>query len=168
MKRACVIVAATEPARVAEALRAAVGLCLRGGGVKVLCGPAARAVIEAGARADVTRAVATLRELGHDVGAATPATVARAVSAADVIEHWTDGGADDAFDDAEGLRHVVAPESPRRAVIARGPASATAPTDGFAAIVADRRSGTFTARGRAVDSDEVIALLFAADAAIVW
>lgn len=161
MKRACVIVAATEPARVAEALRAAVGLCLRGGGVQLLLGPAARALVDGGARADISRAVATLAELGQEVADAGPEALARATAAAHLVERWTDGGAEGAIDDAEGLRHVVAPG---RALLVRGPGDGGGP----GTIAADRRTGRFFAGGRAVDSDAAIALLFAADAAIVW
>jgi hypothetical protein len=67
-----VIIRTREPGRVAEALRAAVGLTLRGARV-VVAGEALR-----GRAADV------LREMGHAVGV-TPG----AALAADVVEVWT-------------------------------------------------------------------------------
>jgi hypothetical protein len=84
MKRIAVIVRTTNSDRVAEALRAAVGLGLRGDRVHV--------VLTAGAvhdHAPATRALATLRMLGHDVDDADPDAEARAVRAADAVEVWT-------------------------------------------------------------------------------
>jgi hypothetical protein len=76
MKTVVVIVA--DPARAPEALRAAVGLTLRGDRV---------AVVPPAAWPDdprVLRALATLRGLGHDVAA--PAAVA---DGADAVEVWS-------------------------------------------------------------------------------
>jgi hypothetical protein len=88
MKRIAVIVRTADPDRVAEALRAAVGLGLRGDRVHV--------VLAAGVTHDhpqATRALATLRMLGHDVdtGADGDAEAAEAwaVRAADAVEVWT-------------------------------------------------------------------------------
>lgn len=72
MKTIAVIVRATDPARVAEALRAAVGLTLRGDRVRVI------------APAEVTgRAVETLRMLGHVV------TPELQLDDVDVVEVWS-------------------------------------------------------------------------------
>jgi hypothetical protein len=89
MKRIAIIVRATHPDRVAEALRAAVGLSLRGDRVHVVVAAAAR---PACAHAQAARALATLRMLGHDVIDAEPDTgtaEADAVRMADAIEVWT-------------------------------------------------------------------------------
>lgn len=64
MKRVAVIVRSGAPDRVAEALRAAVGLGLRGDRIDVVLAPAARPAL---ADPRVTRAAATLLELGHEV-----------------------------------------------------------------------------------------------------
>jgi hypothetical protein len=85
MKRIAVIVRAADPDRVAEALRAAVGLGLRGDRVHVVL--AAGAVAGHGQAA---RALATLRMLGHEVDMdAGAAAEASAVRAADAVEVWT-------------------------------------------------------------------------------
>lgn len=91
MKRIAVIVRATRPDRVAEALRAAVGLSLRGDRVHVVLAAAARSACEAEPhRAQAARALATLRMLGHDViDAADAGAEADAVRSADAIEVWT-------------------------------------------------------------------------------
>jgi hypothetical protein len=67
-----VVIRTADPARVAEALRAAVGLTLRGARVLV-----AGAVPEG-------RAAATLREMGHAVGVPEEHALA-----ADAVEVWT-------------------------------------------------------------------------------
>lgn len=78
MKQIVVVIGATEPSRVREALRAAVGLGLRGDHVEVhardldLRDPA------------IARAVATLAELGRPVRAEPPS-----LDAADAVEVWT-------------------------------------------------------------------------------
>jgi hypothetical protein len=102
MKRIAVIVRAADPDRVAEALRAAVGLGLRGDRVHVVLAAGAGAVDEnAPVASGRARALATLRMLGHDVvhsdenapddadGSADGAAEARAVRAADAVEVWT-------------------------------------------------------------------------------
>lgn len=93
MKRIAVIVRAGQTGRVVEALRAAVGLGLRGDRIEaVLTAPALPALVDPRA----ARAVATLAELGHAVvGAepdgpgAGPDAVAAAVRRADAVEVWT-------------------------------------------------------------------------------
>jgi hypothetical protein len=72
-----VVVRTRDPARVAEALRAAVGLTLRGARVRV-------AVAAPPADPASRRALATLRELGHDADAREDEALA-----ADVVEVWT-------------------------------------------------------------------------------
>lgn len=92
MKRIAVIVRAADPDRVAEALRAAVGLGLRGDRVHVVLAAGAGAVDEHAPPAQGhARALATLRMLGHDVVHADedPAAEAEAVRAADAVEVWT-------------------------------------------------------------------------------
>ncbi len=79
-----VVVLASDRERVAEALRGAVGLCLRGDEVKV----AIRSCPAGDARID--RAIATLRELGFSVTApASDDHLAGAIRAADKTEVWT-------------------------------------------------------------------------------
>jgi hypothetical protein len=76
-----VIVRATDPARIAEALRAGVGLTLRGDEVRVFT---------AALPASATRAADTLRAFGHDViEDAPPAAIEAAIRDADAIEVWT-------------------------------------------------------------------------------
>lgn len=72
-----VVARTTDPHRQAEALRAALGLTLRGARVEVVVqGPLLTPLAE--------RAAATLRSFGYPVGAD-----ASAVAAADVVEVWT-------------------------------------------------------------------------------
>ena len=78
MKQLAIVVRSGELARVREALRAAVGLSLRGDRVVVVC-----AALPAGDAA-IDRAVATLRQLGHEVGGDMAA-----VRSADAVEVWT-------------------------------------------------------------------------------
>jgi hypothetical protein len=73
---AAVIIRSADPARAAEALRAAVGMTLRFERVLVVPGAA---VDERGARS-----IAVLRSLGHTVDATVEAALA-----ADVVEVWT-------------------------------------------------------------------------------
>lgn len=83
MKRIAVIIRAASADRVAEALRAAVGLCLRGDRIEVVLGAGKD-------HAQVARAIATLRMLGHQVvDTDDDAATARAVRAADAVEVWT-------------------------------------------------------------------------------
>jgi hypothetical protein len=80
VKQIAVIVRSTDRARVAEALRAAVGLTLRGD--RVL------AVLADGAAEADPRAVATLTSFGYTV-ARGDAAIAAAVAGADAIEVWS-------------------------------------------------------------------------------
>ena len=79
MKTIAVIVRTTEPRRVAEALRGAVGLTLRGDRVRV--------ALASEAPPD-DRAIATLTSFGHEVRVGDDA-VAELVRAADAIEVWS-------------------------------------------------------------------------------
>lgn len=81
MKRIAVIVRTTEPARAREALRAAVGLSLRGDEVSVRWDCTCDLN-----DADIARALATLKQLGHDVELTATLDVVRR---ADVVEVWT-------------------------------------------------------------------------------
>ncbi len=72
-----VVVRAREPHRQAEALRAALGLTLRGGRVEVVLADAPLTPL-------AERAIATLRAFGHVV-ADDPSVIARA----DAVEVWT-------------------------------------------------------------------------------
>jgi len=74
-----VVVRSADEARVAEALRAAVGLTLRGDRVAVY-----RAHAVSSPRID--RAVETLRLLGHTVNDGAPGAALRS---ADAVEVWT-------------------------------------------------------------------------------
>jgi hypothetical protein len=77
-----VVVRSADEARVSEALRAAVGLTLRGARVTVYRDGAAAAV----ASARIVKAVETLRLLGHPVHDGAPGPALRA---ADAVEVWT-------------------------------------------------------------------------------
>ena len=83
MKTIAILVRASAPDRAAEALRAAIGLTLRGDRVIVATGGAA-----AGALADprVERGLATLRVLGHTVTSDDGVALIRT---ADAVEVWT-------------------------------------------------------------------------------
>jgi len=83
--RILVLVRTAVPARIAEALRGAVGLTLRGDPVVVVLGD--EAVPLAGAAA-LARAVATLTSFGHPVHLGD-AHVAAALAAATAVEVWT-------------------------------------------------------------------------------
>lgn len=77
-----VVVRTTDDARIAEALRAGLGLTLRGDHVTVF----ARAPLPAAA----ARAADTLRSFGHDVIVdASADELARAVRDAHAVEVWT-------------------------------------------------------------------------------
>ena len=84
MKRIAIIVRAETPERVSEALRAALGLGLRGDAVDLVLAPASRRAATAPRAA---RALALLGELGRpprewaDLGAV--------LAAADAVEVWT-------------------------------------------------------------------------------
>jgi len=80
-KTLAVVVATDRPARAREALRAAVGLTLRGDAVHVVL-----AVPPPGDDPAIARALATLRELGHRVSSGDAAAIARR---ADAVEVWT-------------------------------------------------------------------------------
>jgi len=77
-----VIVRTRDPHRQAEALRAALGLTLRGARVEV-------AVDEPLATALARRAADTLRSFGHPVGPAAGAALAAALARAGRVEVWT-------------------------------------------------------------------------------
>jgi hypothetical protein len=90
-RRLCIVIRAASPARVAEALRAALGLGLRGDAVRVLA-PPLPALAEGPARALALRAAATLEALGHRVetiASADDPAIGAAVREADAVEVWT-------------------------------------------------------------------------------
>jgi hypothetical protein len=78
----CVVIDTADQRRVAEALRAAVGLGLRGDRVHVVTGPD----FDGDASPAITRATGTLRALGHAV---TTTGAGAAVRGADAVEVWT-------------------------------------------------------------------------------
>jgi len=77
-----VVVRTRDPHRQAEALRAALGLTLRGARVTV-------AVDDPLATALARRAADTLRAFGHTVGPASGDRLATALARADRVEVWT-------------------------------------------------------------------------------
>ena len=81
-RRIVVVVRAGDEPRVAEALRAAVGLTLRGARVAVYREAPAQAV----ASPRIARAVDTLRLLGHSV---VDGAAGAALRGADAVEVWT-------------------------------------------------------------------------------
>jgi hypothetical protein len=83
-KMIAVIVRSREPRRIAEALRGAVGLTLRGDRVRVALAPD---VPRTGDR-DVVRAIATLTSFGHPVSHDDGA-IAAALAEADAVEVWS-------------------------------------------------------------------------------
>lgn len=86
-RRVAVVVTATAPERAREALRAALGLGLRGDRVEVVLGAAA-AALAGDADPAIARALATLAELGQRVITGGDA-IAACVRAADAVEVWT-------------------------------------------------------------------------------
>lgn len=87
MRRVAVIIRASHPARVAEGLRAALGLSLRGDRIEVVVTDAAA---YAGQCSDpaIRRPLATLAALGHEV-VWGDAAMARALERADAVEVWS-------------------------------------------------------------------------------
>ena len=83
-----ILVNATALARNKEALRAALGLGLRGDTVQVIIGKAAQPWIH-GDDPDIRRALATLSELGHTLNDEQDVDVDSMLRTADAIEHWT-------------------------------------------------------------------------------
>ena len=95
-----VVVRTRDPHRQAEALRAALGLTLRGSRVEVVIEVAIEAAgeVATGASGDVDAALATplarraadtLRSFGHPVGALAGEALAAALARAGRVEVWT-------------------------------------------------------------------------------
>jgi len=80
--RLLVVVRTRDPHRQAEALRAALGLTLRGSGVDVI-------LDEPPATPLAQRAVDTLLSFGHRVAAASASELAAAIREARAVEVWT-------------------------------------------------------------------------------
>jgi hypothetical protein len=83
-----VVVRTRDPHRQAEALRAALGLTLRGARVEVAI-EAADGADEALATPLARRAADTLRAFGHPVGALAGEALAAALARAGRVEVWT-------------------------------------------------------------------------------
>lgn len=91
-----VIVRTRDPHRQAEALRAALGLTLRGSQVEVAIDVAIEVGIDAPGEVDAAlatplarRAADTLRSFGHPVGALAGDALAAALARAGRVEVWT-------------------------------------------------------------------------------
>lgn len=87
MKHIAVLIRAGQPERVAEALRGALGLSLRGDRVEVVLADPARAAADS-ADPHIRRALATLEALGHRVERGD-AAMAAALGRAHAVEVWT-------------------------------------------------------------------------------
>lgn len=85
-KHIAVAVTTREPARIAEALRAAVGLGLRGDEVTVAFAGSA-APSDASSEPAAAKALATLRALGRRIEG--PEGLAEILTRADAVEVWT-------------------------------------------------------------------------------
>ncbi|MBK7534493.1 MAG: hypothetical protein IPI49_03790 [Myxococcales bacterium] len=118
-RRVAVVIRAADSARVEEAMRAALGLTLRGATVSVQVTPAQLATPLA------LRAAAALASFGHHVGPSAPS-----LSDTEVLEVWTDvgpgvtaegavdGAAEGAVDGAAEVRPEPEPEpDPARRVL---------------------------------------------------
>lgn len=144
-----VVIGAGPPATVAEALRAAVGLTLRGDRVAVAIEPTARA----SAGPDGARALATLALFGHgasDADGDAPAW------AADVVELWAGPPLPALAAGGRARLHLV------RA--GRGPVVASSP-DQVLHLPADADDA---AAGADAAWDAVLAAVLAADVTVVW
>jgi len=138
-----VVVEAAELERVSEALRAGIGLGLRGDDVEVvLTGPAAR--FAGGDEADprVARALRTLAELGRPArvlsgGELDASMVDASMARARAVEVWTSGGA------------------PRRVLV------------GGREVVVGARPPRFRSAGRAIDAAELVAQILGSDGPVV-
>ena len=115
-----VVVEAGAPARASEALRAAIGLGLRGDPVEVLLTGAAVALVDGG-DARIARALGTLGELGRPARIAGPDEVGGRIARARAVELWTDG---------------AAPASSRRVHVGDGPGRSVDAADLVAQILA--------------------------------
>lgn len=115
-----VVVEAGSPDRASEALRAAIGLGLRGDPVEVLLTGAA-AAHAGGGDARIARALGTLAELGRAARVAGPDEVAARIARARAVELWTDG---------------AAPASARRVQVGGGPGRPVDAADLVAQILA--------------------------------
>lgn len=158
-----VVIGDAPAAVVAEALRAAVGLTLRGDRVEVAIAAAALAAAGAGG----ARAVATLALFDHRVRVAAPGDAAALAPAlaADVVELWGDAAA-------------LAPEVPTsghaRLHLARaGRVPPTPPGERvlhLPASAGDLASTTADTAAAASDThhDVLLAAILAADAILVW
>ncbi len=82
MKKIAVIVRTDDPARVAEALRGAVGLTLRGDRVEAVLGD------DAPDTPAIARAIATLASFGYPV-ARGDAAIGALIREADAVEVWS-------------------------------------------------------------------------------
>ncbi|MCG8418291.1 MAG: hypothetical protein MJE77_10150 [Proteobacteria bacterium] len=87
-KHIAVVICTGDRARVAEALRAAVGLGLRGDAIDVVMDRPARAIVESSDPA-IDRAVATLVQLGHRIHRQPAMRSSDLIHRADAIEVWT-------------------------------------------------------------------------------
>jgi hypothetical protein len=115
-----VAIAAGDADRVSEALRAGIGLGLRGDPVDVvLVGAAAR--FAAGGDRRIDRAIGTLAELGRPVEVIDEAALAARMARARAVELWTDG---------------TTPASARRIQIGGGPPRPVDAADLVAQILA--------------------------------
>jgi len=139
------VVEAAELERVSEALRAGIGLGLRGDDVEVvLTGPAARFAGGDGADARVERALRTLAELGRPArvmsgGELDASMVDASMARARAVEVWTSGDAG----------------APRRVLT------------GGREVVVDARPPRFRSAGRAIDAAELVAQILGSDGPVV-
>lgn len=157
--RTLVISRTSDPHRQAEALRAALGVTLRGAEVEVIVDEPLHTPL-------AQRAAETLRSFGHVVG--PTGDLAGALARADVVEVWTD---------PPTTPPEVAPPAPppqaRRAlhlVRATPPAGAVAAGDWVVYLEAMRLAPTGAPPLPAgpIDHDQLVQLSLAADRVITW
>jgi hypothetical protein len=158
--RTLVIVRAADPHREAEALRAALGLTLRGATVEVI-------VREPLGTALAERAAATLRSFGHVVGGALGPALARA----DLVEVWTDEAPPPPSE-----APVPVPAAAPTLHLVREPAAPAALSDADWVVrltatrreLADRGTPAPPIPPGPIDDDQLVQLLFAAARVVTW
>jgi hypothetical protein len=149
-----VVVQAADVERVSEALRAGIGLGLRGDPVAVLLTGAAARFADGSADPRIERALSTLAELGRPARVVPADELASWLARARAVELWTSG--QDAADAGSVRRRLAIGE--REIEIVAEPELATATGSG---------PKRFRAGGRAIDAADLVEQILGSDGPIV-